>query len=103
MRANGILEMDSYRLAAYTVPSPCYICGGGNNFDAELCRHCFAPMALAHQAVNQKVGPKMIADRVPDAPAGIRIESPQDVLYVLAHSADTDVEREGDLPVRAAR
>ena len=43
MRANGMLEMDSYRLAAYTVPCPCYICGGGNNFDAELCRHCHAP------------------------------------------------------------
>ena len=37
MRASGMLELDSYRLAAYTVPCPCYICGGGNNFDAELC------------------------------------------------------------------
>ena len=61
MRANGMLEMDSYRLMAYTVPSPCYICGGGNNFDAELCRHCHAPMALAHQASSQKIHPKMIA------------------------------------------
>jgi len=61
MRANGMLEMDSYRLAAYTVPSPCYICGGGNNFDAELCRHCQAPMALSHQASSQKILPRMIA------------------------------------------
>ena len=61
MRANGMLEMDSYRLVAYTVPCPCYICGGGNNFDAELCRHCHAPMALAHQATSQKIHPKMIA------------------------------------------
>jgi hypothetical protein len=61
MRANGMLEMDSYRLMAYTVPCPCYICGGGNNFDAELCRHCHAPMALAHQANSQKIHPKMIA------------------------------------------
>jgi double-GTPase-like protein len=61
MRANGILEMDSYRLAAYTVPCPCYICGGGNNFDAELCRHCHAPMALSHQATSQKILPRMIA------------------------------------------
>jgi hypothetical protein len=53
--------MDSYRLAAYTVPCPCYICGGGNNFDAELCRHCHAPMALAHQATSQKIMPRMIA------------------------------------------
>jgi hypothetical protein len=61
MRATGMMEMDSYRLAAYTVPSPCYICGGGNNFDAESCRHCQAPMALAHQAASQKVLPRMIA------------------------------------------
>jgi Double-GTPase 2 len=61
MRANGMLEMDSYRLAAYTVPCPCYICGGGNNFDAELCRHCQAPMALAHQANSQKIHPRLIA------------------------------------------
>jgi hypothetical protein len=61
MRANGMIEMDSFRLAAYTVPCPCYICGGGNNFDAELCRHCHAPMALAHQANAQKIHPKMIA------------------------------------------
>jgi hypothetical protein len=56
-----MVEMDSYRLAAYTVPCPCYICGGGNNFDAELCRHCHAPMALAHQATSQKIHPRMIA------------------------------------------
>jgi hypothetical protein len=61
MRANGMVEMDSYRLAAYTVQCPCYICGGGNNFDSELCRHCQAPMALSHQASSQKVHPRMIA------------------------------------------
>jgi hypothetical protein len=56
-----MVEMDSYRLAQYTVPLPCYICGGGNNFDSELCRHCLAPLALAHQASSQKVMPKMVA------------------------------------------
>ncbi len=61
MRAQGTIELDSYRLTAYTVPCPCYICGGGNNFDAELCRHCHAPMALAHQANSQKIHPRMIA------------------------------------------
>jgi hypothetical protein len=57
----GTIELDSYRLAAYTVPCPCYICGGGNNFDAELCRHCHAPMALAHQANSQKIRPRSLA------------------------------------------
>jgi hypothetical protein len=61
MRTTGSLELDSYRLAAYTVPCPCYVCGGGNNYDAELCRHCHAPMALAHQAASQKIHPRMVA------------------------------------------
>ncbi len=55
------IPLDSYRLAQYAVQVPCYICEGGNTFDAELCRHCFAPMALAHQANSQKVRPQMIA------------------------------------------
>jgi hypothetical protein len=55
------LQMDSYRLAQYAVQVPCYICEQGNTFDAELCRHCFAPMALAHQANTQKVFPTMLA------------------------------------------
>ena len=53
--------MDSFRLAQYAVETPCYVCGGGNNFDAELCRHCFAPMQLAHQANSEKNAPQMVA------------------------------------------
>lgn len=56
-----ILELDSYRLAQYSVPVSCFVCDGGNSFDAELCRHCQAPMALAHQVANQKCPPRMIA------------------------------------------
>ncbi len=61
MIKEGTLHLDSYRLASYAVQVPCYICGGGNTFDAELCRHCCAPMALAHQANTQKVRPRMVA------------------------------------------
>lgn len=57
----GVVSMDSYRLAAYAVQVPCYVCDEGNTFDAELCRHCSAPMALAHQANSQKVAPQMVA------------------------------------------
>ncbi len=39
----------------------CYICGAGNTYDVELCRDCFAPMALAHQAASQKVMPNLVA------------------------------------------
>jgi hypothetical protein len=55
------VELDSYRLAQYAVQVPCYICDGANTFDAELCRHCYAPMALAQQAKNLKVKPRLLA------------------------------------------
>src|SRR5437588_6582654 len=56
-----VQPLESYRLAQYSVQVPCYVCGEGNTFDAELCRHCFAPMALAHQASSQKIRPQMFA------------------------------------------
>ena len=58
---NVIVPLDSYRLAQYVAQVPCYICSGPNTFDAELCRHCFAPMALTHQANTQHLHPQMIA------------------------------------------
>src|SRR5215831_17966199 len=57
----AVLPMESYRLAQYAVQVSCYICEQGNTFDAELCRHCQAPMALAHQANAQKLRPQMVA------------------------------------------
>ena len=56
-----MINLDSYRLARYVAQVPCYICGGPNTFDAELCRNCSAPMALRHQANAQDVHPRMIA------------------------------------------
>lgn len=61
MSGKAVLPMDSYRLAQYSVQVPCFICGGGNSFDSELCRQCQAPMALAHQAKLQKVAPQLVA------------------------------------------
>ena len=61
MSDNVVVSLDSYRLAQYVAQVPCYICSGPNTFDAELCRHCFAPMALTHQANTQHVHPQMIA------------------------------------------
>ncbi len=61
MSGKGVLPMDSYRLVQYSVQVPCFICEGGNSFDAELCRHCQAPMALAHQAGIQKTTPQLVA------------------------------------------
>ncbi len=55
------IPLESYRLAQYVVQCPCYVCGEGNTFDAEQCRHCSAPMALVHQANSQDVHPRMLA------------------------------------------
>jgi hypothetical protein len=61
MTKGVIVPLESARLVEYAVPIPCYICEGQNNFDAEYCRYCAAPMALAHQANSQKVFPRMVA------------------------------------------
>jgi len=58
--ANKVVQpMDSYRLARYAVPLPCYLCSGDNCYDADVCRHCQAPMALAHQAYSEKIHPQI--------------------------------------------
>lgn len=56
-----LLRLESYDLAKYAEQAPCYICGGGNAFDAEYCRHCQAPMALAHQVNSQGLRPQLLA------------------------------------------
>ena len=61
MTKNVIVPLESARLIEYAVPIACYICDGQNNFDAEYCRYCQAPLALAHQANTQKVAPSMLA------------------------------------------
>jgi hypothetical protein len=61
MIKGAAIELESFRLAQYSTPVRCYICGEGNLFDAELCRLCFAPMALAYQAATQKAAPSMLA------------------------------------------
>ena len=61
MNAKAVLPMDSYRLAQYAVHVPCFICDGGNAFDAELCRHCQAPMAFINQACKQQNEPMVVA------------------------------------------
>jgi len=61
MIKGAIVPLETYRLVEYALPVPCYICEGENTFDAEFCRYCAAPMALAHQATSQKLRPQMIA------------------------------------------
>src|SRR5487761_1788649 len=61
MIREGQQPLDSLRLIQQAHQMACYICGAGNTYDTELCRDCFAPMALAHQAASQKITPRMIA------------------------------------------
>ncbi|HJT32940.1 MAG TPA: hypothetical protein VJ783_12940 [Pirellulales bacterium] len=62
MIKEGVQPLDSLRLVAnYAAQAPCYICGDDNTYDAELCRQCFAPMALTHQAASQKIRPRLLA------------------------------------------
>ena len=58
---HGSVPLQSYDLAKYAVQLRCLICSGGNNVDAELCRYCQAPLALAHQANSTKSPPKLVA------------------------------------------
>jgi hypothetical protein len=67
MNRETTVPLDSVRLARYAVGVPCYVCEQDNTFDAELCRHCFAPMALAHQANSQNIHPRMVATIGPSA------------------------------------
>jgi hypothetical protein len=55
------VPMDSYRIAQAAAPIPCYICETDNTHDAEFCHRCQAPMALAHQANNRRICPRMVA------------------------------------------
>lgn len=61
MTKNLIQPLESYRLAQYAWPVPCYICESENTFDAEFCTRCSAPMALAHQTSAQQTAPHMIS------------------------------------------
>lgn len=55
------IPLQSLDLAQYSMQVSCYVCDGGNRFDAEFCRHCRAPLALAYQARKQKAPPQMLA------------------------------------------
>lgn len=62
MTRSVLQPMESYRLAQYACgPIQCYICDTENTQDAEICSHCYAPMALAHQARSQGIEPRLVA------------------------------------------
>ena len=56
-----MVPLDSYRLAQYAVPVPCFVCGNGNAFDRERCSYCQTPMALTYQASTLKSEPQVLS------------------------------------------
>ncbi len=68
MSRMNIEPLESYRLGRYALPIPCLLCGHDNLFDADACRHCSAPMALARSALRQKKHtiPQVLATLGPD-------------------------------------
>lgn len=61
MIQEGSLPLDSLRMAQNSAQLACHVCEADNTLDSELCRRCFAPMALAHQARTQKTEPQLVA------------------------------------------
>ncbi|MEI8375131.1 MAG: hypothetical protein WCJ35_20110 [Planctomycetota bacterium] len=61
MTLRALQPMKSSELAEWTLPVLCYVCEAANSREAEYCRRCSAPMALAHQALGQTARPKMVA------------------------------------------
>jgi hypothetical protein len=47
--------------AKAAIDTPCLICDTDNQDDAILCSHCFAPMALVHDAVAQDRDPQIVS------------------------------------------
>jgi len=61
MSKTAILPLQSMRMMELAAPLACYICEADNAQEVEFCRHCGAPLALAQQAANQKLRPRMAA------------------------------------------
>ena len=51
---NQIQPLESYRLGAYQLPIPCYLCGSGNLFDGQWCRECSGPLEMTRIVGNQE-------------------------------------------------
>ena len=61
MTRGALQPMKSDDLAQSALPVACYVCQAANTREAEYCRRCSAPMALAHQALGQRQRPQMVA------------------------------------------
>ncbi len=54
MTTYNVQPLDSFRLGAYQLPIPCYLCNSSNLFDAKWCRNCRAPMEMMRVAASEK-------------------------------------------------
>ena len=55
------IPLETYLLTEQAAPITCLVCDAENCCSAERCRHCRAPLALAHQTLTLKQKPHLIA------------------------------------------
>jgi len=55
------VALRTLEMARAARPVMCFVCSGHCPFDADLCTHCQAPLALSYQAYAQKRLPKLFA------------------------------------------
>lgn len=55
------IPLKSLELVPYAIQVECYVCGASNRFDAEFCRQCRAPLALAYPTGKKKIPPQHLA------------------------------------------
>ncbi|MEM8679729.1 MAG: hypothetical protein AAGF97_10295 [Planctomycetota bacterium] len=54
MSRYNIQPLDSFRLSRCQLPIECHLCGHDNLFDADACRHCYAPISIARAMHDEK-------------------------------------------------
>lgn len=55
------VPMQSFELAKYAKPVPCYVCDADNRFDSAYCQQCHAPLAIGYSNEKRPTPPQMMA------------------------------------------
>jgi hypothetical protein len=61
MTKAAVQPLESRWMTECALPLSCYVCEAENTYESEFCHRCFAPLALAQQANNQNIRPRMVA------------------------------------------
>jgi len=55
------VPLQSYELAKYSKPVPCYVCSADNRFDSAFCQQCHAPLAIGYSNEKRPTPPQLMA------------------------------------------